>query len=319
MTAVVDRPAPLPADTTIPLSSGAVVQLQNLGQSAQARVLLREEKLTELEIRGDIKSATILNRSPFVLKVETGIWDYTVPARPFDKAFSSYTVTGCRCVFPYRGNAEMSDKSLQQRFDCKVLLPCHQVMEFKQTYVGQSDEDRMLKMGGIVVFEGTMEGISPSSAVRVPEFVYRKGKRYLHFKEQTLKDAIAEADEQMYHHFGLVLEEVSHDADDPQKRKNIQRPHHVIADFMLAMKKIDHAPAWRNSPIQAKDSCNRCGAQYVSKTGVCKCGFVQEPFVAYFASEIEAEHVRMKMLTKEQWAKVHAEQKRRAEAEGVAA
>jgi hypothetical protein len=282
-----------------------------------ARVLLREEKLTELEIRGDINPATILNRSPFPLKVETGIWDYVVPPRPFDKPFSYYTVRTCRCVFPYRGNQEMSDKSLQQRFDCKVLLPVHQVMEFKQTYVGQSDEDRLLKQGGVVVFEGTLEGVTGSSTVKVPTFVYRKGKRYLKFVDGLLKDLIAEADEQMFNHYGLVLEEVSHDWDDPAKRKNIQRPHHIIADFMLNMKKIEAAPPWRNSPIHAKDSCKRCGAQYVSKTGVCKCGYVQEPLVAYMASEIEIDHVRMKTLSKDEWEKVHKEQARRNEAMGV--
>jgi hypothetical protein len=294
--------------------------MQNLGQSALARVLLREEKLTELEIRGDIKSATILNRSPFKLSVETGLWTYTVPPRPFEKAFSFHTVETARCVYPFRGNQEMSDKSLQQRFDCKVYLPCHQVMEFKTTYVGESDEDRMLKQGGIVVFEGSMEGISKDSTVRVPEWVYRKGKRYLNFGEYSLKELILDADEQMYRHYDALLEEADHDFDDPAKRKNITRKHHTIADFMLAMGKIKESPRWRNSPKGAiKDACGRCGESYVSKTGVCKCGFVQDPFLAYMSSEIDVEHVRMKSLGKEAWEKVHAEEKRRAEARGAAA
>lgn len=315
----IGKPAPIPEGTTIPLGGGAVVQMQNLGQSAMARVLLREEKLTELDIRGDIKAATVLNRSPFPLKVETGIWDYIVPPRPFGKAFTTHIIDTCRCVFPYRGNQEMSDKSLQQRFDCKVLLPVHQAMEFKHTYVGESDEDRLLKQGGVVVFEGTMEGITLDSIVRVPTFVYRKGKRYLKFVEAGLKSLIIEADEQMYNHFGLVLEEQSHNWDDPAKRKNIQRNHHTIADFMLNMKKIDGSPAWRNSPIQSKDSCLRCGAQYVSKTGVCKCGYVHDPFLAFMSSEIMVDHVRMNTLTAPQWEKVRAEEKRRADARGVAA
>jgi len=315
-----DRPVPLPENTVIPLASGVSVQLQNLGQSAMARVLLREEKLTELEIRGDIKAATILNRSPFKLSVETGLWGYSVPPRPFEKAFSFHTVETCRCVYPYRGNQEMSDKSLQQRFDCKVYLPCHQVMEFKTTYVGESDEDRMLKQGGVVVFEGTMEGITSASMVRVPEWVYRKGKRYLKFGDYSLKELILAADEQMYRHFDALLEEAGHDNDDPAKRKNITRKQHTIADFMLAMGRIKEPPPWRNSPKgPMKDACSRCGAEYVSKTGVCKCGFVQDPFLAYMSSEIEVEHVRMKTLTKEQWEKVRAEEKRRAEAQGAAA
>lgn len=310
MSNVADHPV-LPSDAQITAANGAAVSLQNLGQAAYARVMLREEKLTDLEIRGEIKAATIINRSPFELKVETGLWDYTVPARPFDKPMSFKTITSCRCVFPFRGNQEMSDKSLQQRFDCKVLLPCHQAMEFKSWYVGESDEDRMLKQGGVVVFEGTMEGVTPSTLVRVPEFVYRKGKRYLKFTERTLKELLAEADEQMYHHFEMALEEASHDADDPAKRKNITRKHHTIADFMLAMKKIQGPPSWRNSPINVKDTCKRCNQQYVSTTGVCKCGFAMEPFIAYMAGEIDVDHVRMNTLTKEQWDKVKAEEEKR--------
>jgi len=315
MTAAVDYPV-LPSDAHIETKTGVAVQLQNLGQAAAARVALREEKLTELEIRGDVKPATILNRGPFELKVETGLWSYTCKPRPFDKPFSFLTVVNPICVPIYKGNQEMSDRSLQQRYDMKVLLPCHQLMEFKHWYVGESDEDKTLKQGGIVVFEGAMQGVTGATTVRVPEFVYRKGKRYLRFTDGVLKDLIAEQDEQMYHHFATVMDDAGHDWEQPEKRRNITRYHHTVADFMLAMKRIQQAPPWRSAQIQAKDMCKRCGAQYVSATGVCKCGYVHDPFTAYMTSEITADHVRMNSLSSEEWVKVNVEEKRRAEARG---
>jgi hypothetical protein len=313
MAQILDHPV-LPDDAVIPATGGASVALQNLGQAAAQRVALREEKLTELEIRGEIKPATILNRSPFELKVETGLWGYVVPPRPEGKPFSSLTVKGCITVPIYRGNMEMSDKSLRQRFDMKVLLPIHQLMEFKHWYVGETDEDRLAKSGGVVVFEGDMEDITPASMVRTPEFVFRKGRRYLKFSEYRLKDLLDQADEQMYQHCFAVLYEANADADDPQKRKNIQNYQRTVAQFMLQQKKIQNAPPWMNVQLAAADCCPRCNAQYVSKTGVCKCSFVVDPLAAYMQSEIAVDHVRMNILTAEQWKKVNAEEDRRQKA-----
>jgi hypothetical protein len=286
----------------------------HLGQAAQSRLRIRERKLTELELRGEIKPATILNRSPFELKVETGLWDYKVPARDTAKPFSSLTVTGTRSFPIYRGNQEMSDKSLRANYDVKILLPVEQLMEFKHWYIGETDEDKLVKSGGVVVFEGTLEGVKPSTVVRVPEFVFRKGERYLHFVDRELKDLLAEADEQLYNHCNAVLMEANHDADDPLKRKNIQKYQHTVADFMLTMKQIQNAPSWRNVQFKAEDCCPRCNAQYVSKTGMCKCSYVVDPLLAYMSGEIDVAHVRMNTLNAEQWKKANAEQKRRTEA-----
>ena len=298
------------------LAAGGRPDTNSLGQSAQERLRIRERKITELELRGEIKPATILNRSPFPLKVETGLWDYQVPPREFPgKPFASLTVTGTRSFPIYRGNQEMSDKSLKARYDVKILLPVEQLMEFKHWYVGETEEDRLMKSGGVVVFEGSMDGIKPTSVVRVPEYVFRKGERYLRFVDRVLKELLDEADEQLYNHCHAVLMEANHDADDPQKRKNIQRYQHTVADFMLQMKQIQNAPAWRNVQFKAEDCCPRCNAQYVSKTGMCKCGYFVDPFLAFMSGEeISTEHVRMNTLTKEQWSKVKTEQTRRDEA-----
>ena len=173
-TSVIDHPV-LPEDANILATGDHLVNLNNLGQAAQERLRLRERRITELELRGEIKPATILNRSPFTLRVESGLIPYTVPPRPKGKPFSTLTITGTRSFPIYRGNQEMSDKSLRGKYDVKVLLPVEQLMEFKHTYIGETKEDRLVKAGGVIIFEGDMEGVTPKSTVRVPEFVFRKG------------------------------------------------------------------------------------------------------------------------------------------------
>jgi hypothetical protein len=303
-------PAPIIGADSM-LSSGGRPDTASLGHAAQERLAIREQKLTELELRGEIKPATIINLSPFPLKVETGLWDYVVPAKPSDKPFGFLTVIGTRSFPIYRGNQEMSDKSLRARYDVKILLPVEQLMEFKHWYIGETDEDKLVKSGGVVVFEGDMDGIKPDTVVRVPEYVFRKGRRYLRFIDRPLKDCIAQAKEQLYNHCHAVLIEAGHDADDPQKRKNIQKYQHTVADFMLQQKQIQKAPSWREVQFKAEDCCPRCNAQYVSKTGMCKCSYVVDPLLAFMSGEIEFENVRMNTLTGEAWKKAKAEQERR--------
>ncbi len=179
--------------------------MQNLGQSAGARVALRDEVLTKLRVRDDIKPATILNRTPFPLKIETAYWQYEVPARASDKPFGAYTTEETPCFYPFRGNQEMSDKSLQAKWACEPILPYQQALEFLRTYVGENDEDRNLKSGGVVIFEGTLAGVTRESMVRVPRYIYIKGKRYPKFGEFLLNDLLKQADEQMFGFYSTVL------------------------------------------------------------------------------------------------------------------
>jgi len=291
----------------------SVVQ-QNLGMSASARVQMRLDKIYELELRGEIKPATIINRSPFELKVETGYWDYSVPPRPSGKPFSSLTVTGTRAFFPYRGKEEMSDHSTHDRFDCGILLPVHQLMEFKTCYVGLNDGDKNFKQGGVIVFEGDLEGITPKSTVRDPSWVFKGKKRFLKFSDRILGDLIEEADAQMKHRCMVILDQADHWADDPKTRANIQRPERVWADFAFEQKWITAPKAWRNTVTRPEDSCPRCGAQYVSKTGMCKCSYVVDPLLAFLSGEILVDHVRLQTLKAEDWKKINAEQERRNKA-----
>jgi hypothetical protein len=100
-----------------------------------------------------------------------------------------------------------------------------------------------------------------------------------------------------------------------EKAKNIQRREHTIADYALRRKWIVESPSWRHAHVRIEDQCKRCGEHYKSRTGVCKCSFVMEPFLAFMSGEIASDHVRMQTLNKEEWAKVNAELKRRAEAQ----
>jgi hypothetical protein len=301
-TTIIDHPV-LPAEIQ-----------QSLGHAAQQRVAIRETKLTDLELRGEIKPATILNRSPFELKVETGLWSYVVPPRPDGKPFSHHTITGTVSYPIYKGNMEMSDKSLRANYDVNILLPIVQAMEFKFWYIGVTDEDKVFKQGGVVVFEGDMEGLTPKSEVRVPQFTFKKGRRYMTFSTRVLKDMLDEADEQMRMRCMAVLEQAGHWADDPKQRANIQRAEHTWADFALKMNWIQTPVAWRNTQVRAEDCCPRCNVPYVSKTGMCKCSYVYDPFVAFMSGEITQDHVRLQTLNAEQWKKVKAEIERRQKA-----
>jgi|CZLA01.1.fsa_nt_gi hypothetical protein len=312
-TSVIDHPV-LPEDANILATGDHLVNLNNLGQAAQERLRLRERRITELELRGEIKPGTILNRSPFTLRVESGLIQYTVPPRPKGKPFSILTITGTRSFPIYRGNQEMSDKSLRGKYDVKVLLPVEQLMEFKHTYIGETEEDRLVKAGGVIIFEGDMEGVTPKSTVRVPEFVFRKGERYLRFRDQLLKELIDEADAQMKNRCMAVLIQADTWADDPKTRANIQDNERIWADFAFEQQWIPAARAWRNTVIRPEDSCPRCNAQYVSKTGMCKCSYVVNPLLAYMSGEIAVDHVRLNTLSAEDWKKVNAEQKRRDDA-----
>lgn len=278
------------------------------------RVKLREERLTELELRGEILPATILNRSPLPLRIETGLWSYEVPPRPKGKAFSSFLVTNPTTYPVYEGNEEMSDGSKRKRFDVQVILPIKVAMEFKQFYMGSAGQDPASVRGGVVVFEGDVDGIKPGTSVRVPSYTYRKGTRYLTFHEAILKDLLDEADEKMKTYAMSILEQCDHWADDPKTRANIQRPERLWADFALEHNWIPSAKSWRNVTVSPENACPRCNAQFVSKTGACKCGYVFNPLLAYMSGECGIDHVRMNTLTKEQWAKVNVEEKRRQEA-----
>lgn len=287
------------------------------GVAAEQRKALREEQLTRDELQGLNKSATLLNLSPFTLTLPTGgLIQWEIPPCPSGKDFSVFTLHARNTLwYPiYRGNEQMSDQSLRSRFDGKTVSPIEQLMEFKRAYYQDGGMDG-LRQGGMVLFEGLPDKLDPRRLVRVPDWIYRKKNRYLTFSEHPLGELIEEGRQQLKDHCLAVIAQCDVWKDEGgMSAKNIQGRHRAIAKFALGMKWIDKAPLWVNARVEAADQCPRCGDQYRSRTGVCKCGYVVHPLQAYLSSEIKVDHVRMDALTKEDWAKVKAEEKRRIEA-----
>jgi hypothetical protein len=288
---------------------------QSLGQAAASRLDILEQKMTALQLNGDIKPATMLNLSPFTLSLASGLIQYKIPPCPPDKRFATHTVTGCISYPIYKGNQQMSDKSIQAKFDVNIVLPIQQLMEFKHYYMGEAQEDLATKQGGVAVFEGDGDALNPKSEVRAPYFVFRKRNRYIVFETRILGELVQEAEDVMKRRCNAVLDQATRWYDGEKgQRANIQFAEYTWHDFALRKQWITQALPWRNTSIRTEDRCPRCAKQYVSKTGICECSFVFDPFKAYMEGEIVMEHVRMNTLTKGQWVKVKEEQKRRDEA-----
>jgi len=282
---------------------------QGIGESARQRLELRDQRLTELEVRGEIKPATILNLLPFRLSLGSGLIPYEVAAAPEAKPFFTvYTVDTCRSYPTFKGNREMSDKSLKPTWDVNIILPVQQVMEFKHYYMGETEEDHATKDGGVVVFEGEFKDLTPKSEVKSPQFLFRKRNRYITFETRVLGDLIKEAEVVMKSRALAIIQQADVWYDDREKRRNIQAPERRWHDLALRRQWITTPRPWRTGHVEMEQRCPRCREQYVSTTGVCKCSYVVDPFAAYMAGEILVDHVRMSTLTADQWKKVKAEQ-----------
>lgn len=291
---------------------------ESIGLSAQQRVEILEQKMTALELQGDIKPATILNLSPFALSLSSGLIPYKIPASPVEgkPLFSATTIRTVRSYPIFKGKQEMSDKSLQAKYDVNILLPVQQLMEFRHYYVGETEEDQAVKQGGVVVFEGEAEHLTPKLVVKTPRFIFRKRNRYIVYEEATLGSLIEQADLQLRNRCMHMLDQASHWWDNEKQRANIQRTEHIWHDFALRRQWITQGLPWRTTHTPEASRCPRCGKQYVSKTGVCGCSFVVDPYTAYMTAEIGVDHVRMNSLNEEQWAAVRKEEARREKARG---
>lgn len=281
------------------------------GQAAQARLEILDRKMTELQIRGDIRPATIINMSPFVLDLGSGLIPYKVPRCPDNKKFHAETVTTCRSYPIYRGNEQMSDRSIRNKWDVNILTPIMQAMEFKHYYVGESEEDQGIRQGGVVVIDGAFEGLTPSSEVMSPSFMFRKNNRYIILEKFALGDLLKEQEKMMRLKCQAVLDQANVWNDDEDTRKNIQYAERTWHDFALSRQWITAPLAWRTNYAGTAERCPRCTQPYTSKTGVCKCSYVYDPFKAFMQGEILIDHVRMNVLNKEQWVKVKEEQAKR--------
>ena len=286
---------------------------QNLGQAAAERVAKRRKLIRGLELEGKNKPATILNLSPFPLRVAPGLISFEVPACPKDKEFMVRTIK-IPLTFPvYRGNTEMSDKRIKPEYDVNPVLPVQQIMEFLRGY-SRDTGFQGVAHGGIVVYEGDAKVLEHrDDVVRVPRYMQEGTDRFLVFDEKPLAQEIAKAFQELKEKGLQMMHEASTYFDQgSDARRNIDpHTHFVWVDWLLHKKLITKAPVWRNTVIEDRDRCEQCGDQYVSQTGMCKCGYVKEPFKAFEKGLITADHVRMDTLTKEEWKQVKAIQEKR--------
>ena len=141
--------------------------------------------------------------------------------------------------------------------------------------------------------------------VRKPYYDIQGRERFLMFEERVLSELIAEEDEKLRQNCMRKLGEAQAFADgNEDQRRNRTPDYNTWADFAMRKRWITGLPKWRTAeaPSQA-DMCEKCGDRYISLTGVCKCGYVRFPMVAFESGEIPFEHVRMDVLNAEQWAK----------------
>jgi hypothetical protein len=306
--------------TYIPEMPSGVAQVDHYqGVAAEERKHKRRKALNQAKMQGLIKEATILNKSPFVLSLATGgLIQFQVPACPEGKEFSFYTVKPEETItFPrFTGNKEMRDKSVRASHDVSLLLPIEQVMQFRDSYFADGGFEG-LKQGGIVIFEGAAKNLKKETIVRVPRWTYLDNERFITFDERVLGELLVDAEDQMRQKCLNVINQCNGWSDKGgQNLVNIQAREHQWADLAVRKGWISESPKWRHVHVRVEDQCPRCHDHYRSKTGVCKCNFVVDPFTAFMMSEISVDHVRMDTLTKEQWVKVKAEVERRKLARG---
>ena len=290
---------------------------QQIGMAAQNRVNQRRSLMRKLQLQGDIKPATALNLSPFRLRVRRGLINYEIPACKEGKTFSLLTVKNA-ITFPiYKGNTELSNKTVRQEWDTKAILPIEQLLEFKRAYDSDLGYEGV-SQGGLVIFIGDEKELRQQNpTVQTAAYLQEGTERYLVYREEKLSDLLKGAEEQLYTRAMAELRQADTWFDQgDEARRNIQNTHHIWHDFSLRKQWIRDNRPWRHTEIRQQDCCERCGKQYVSKVGICACGFVREPLKAFLSGEIAADHVRMQTLTGEEWKKVREEEERRKKARG---
>jgi hypothetical protein len=308
--------------TNAPIPAAAVARtlpteiVAGMGQAAMERVHKRNRWIRDAELRGLIKPATALNLSPFVLNVRQGLINYPIPPAKEGKSFAVKTVRTAITYPKFRGNTEMSDKRIKQEWDVQGILPIEQLLEFKRAYDADLGYEGV-SQGGLVVFEGDEQILKNKDAMVMTGSYLQEGlERYLVLTEQKLADLIAVELEMLKNKCLGVVQQCDLWWDEGSNDKtggriNIQRNERIWHDFGRQKGWIREDRAWRQTHFRVEDSCKKCNQQYVSKTGVCKCGYVMFPLLAYFENEIGVDHQRLNSLSPDEWKKIKAEEERR--------
>lgn len=296
---------------------------QAIGTDTRRRIEQRNEILTKYELAGGIPPATILNMGPKELKIRPGFINYAIPKCPDGKSFSVYTVDTILTCHKFKGQQELGNGDTSNMWETKETLPAEQLLEFLATYnltTTQGAElggDDYMPQGGIVVFEGTASALkSKEREVRVPSYTQRGIKRYVTSEFRNLDEMIRDANETLRLFTLAIVRQGDNYADgNVEEKKNMDaRIHFVYHDFAVNKKWLSKARAWRHHEAGPGERCKSCNEQYVSQTGQCKCGWVQEPLKAYMNAAIPYDHARMDSLTSEEWKTAKVEQNRRTAA-----
>lgn len=301
---------PEPALATMPEGLSPIY-----GAKASANQEKRLELILQKENEGGWPAAMILNLNPFPMKIEHGLIQYIVPACKPGKDFEAKKIDTPRIYMQYRATHEVSQGVGQRDYDAKAISPIEQAMEFFSVYSTGSDTERPL--GGIVVFEGTEEHLQdPRAKVRVP-FIQMRGKfKLLRFREELLTALIIQARELQRMKTLEMIQMGQTYFDDPQRKNLLTDEHRTYAQFALDKRWIQTLPVWNSARSTEAPICNACGAEYVSKVGQCKCGYVADPLLAYKEAVISYDHVRMDSLTEEQWKEARGIKAKRDKARG---
>lgn len=295
--------------------------IPGMGMAATDRVNKRNRAVRQAELRKEIRPATALNLSPFVLNVRQGLINYPIPPAPDNKSFAVKTIYTAISYPKFKGNTEMSDKRIKQEWDVSLIMPIEQLLEFKRSYDADLGYEGV-SHGGLVVFEGDASVLKDKNAiVNVGSYLQEGLERFLVLSEAKLSDLIEIQLEQLRNKCMGVIQQCSLWWDEGSDaasggRKNIQRNERIFHDFARRKGWLSADLPWRNTTFSPSETCKVCGQQYVSKTGMCKCGYVREPLIAYKEGVISVEHVRMSTLTADEWKQVNAEETRRKAARG---
>jgi hypothetical protein len=266
-----------------------------------------------LKAEGRLQPATIVNFNPFPLIVEAGsLVVATVPARKEGEKYSFVTLTEPRFAFPFKGMISANNGTdLIADYDLISVLPVQQAMEFRKTYMETTQDMSGGVMGGVMVFEGTIDLLDRMAdkkfEVRIPYLeILEDGTSLVATKPYRLAQLWDEAQESLRSHCMAKIQQAHSYQSDPAQVKNITSEHRRYANFAIAQgwAMIESLPWLNHSP--APDSlCKKCRKPLVANAYMCgNCNKVTDPVRAYQEGDVSYNDVSFQLLDAAGWKEV---------------
>lgn len=286
-----------------------------LGQATGIGLGMQKTQTDMLELQAErrelgIEPAVILNFNPFALKVEAINIPYSVPRAEPNEEFTVMEIKTDRYYTRYNRTSEDDEGNRRREFTPEHLSPIHQAMEFYRVYGIDGEAGGDAPMGGVLVFRGGTELLNDRHAVvEVPYYKQIGRKKIVAYTKiklaEKIKDILAGQRQQA---MNFIQQGNDYDKQDDMRR-NISVVHRTWAQYALDRGWIKAMPGWCNArpedPVEI-ENCKACGNEYKSMVGVCGCGHVQYPLLAYESAKISLEHVAMDRLTPKEWAVANA-------------